>query len=96
MLFYLTEGQAFAVVASNAGAAEAPAWWLNLQAQPRATVEVPSGSASVQAREATPGEQERLWTRFVAQLADYQKYAAATDRDIPVVMLEPTREDPHA
>ena len=84
------------MVASNAGAAEAPAWWLNLQAQPQATVEVPSGSASVQAREATPGERERLWTRFVAQLDDYQKYAAATDREIPVVMLEPVGEEAHA
>ncbi len=96
MLFHLTEGEAFAVVASNAGATQAPAWWLNLQAQPRATVEVPSGAVPVYAREATPHERERPWLRFVAQLADYQKYAAATDRVIPVVMLEPTGEEAHA
>ncbi len=90
MLYYLPAGTAYAVVASNAGAAKAPAWWLNLQARPDAAIDLPSGTFSVRARAAELDERAHLWPRFVKRLADYEKYAAATEREIPIVMLEPT------
>ena len=94
MLYYLPAGAGAAVVASNAGSASPPAWWLNLQAQPRAEIDLPAGPRRVLAREATGAERERLWGRFVDQLADYERYAAHAGREIPIVILEPVAEQP--
>ena len=96
MLFYLPQGEGYAVVASNAGAAHAPAWWLNLRAQPRATVDLPAGSTPVRARVADAQERAALWARFTQQLAGYERYAASTEREIPIVILEVLPEEPHA
>lgn len=93
MLYYLPVGTGYAVVASNAGSGSPPAWWLNLQAQPRATVVVPAGTVAVSAREAGLEERERLWSRFATQLADYDRYAAKAGRHIPIVLLEPVAGD---
>ncbi len=89
MLFYLEDGANLAVVASNAGASHEPAWLLNLRATPEAYVDLPDGVHSVVARIATDKEQDRLWDRFEALLDAYTRYAAATQRAIPVVILEP-------
>lgn len=96
MLYYLPAGDAAAVVASNAGSPSPPAWWLNLQAQPRAEIDLPAGPQRVQAREATGEERAALWSRFVDQLADYERYAAHARRDIPIVILEPVDDDGEA
>jgi deazaflavin-dependent oxidoreductase (nitroreductase family) len=92
MLFYLADDANVAVVASNAGAGVAPAWWLNLQAEPLAQVGLPGEVRSVRAREAEADVFDRLWDRFVARQAAYEKYASATDRFIPIVILEPNHE----
>jgi deazaflavin-dependent oxidoreductase (nitroreductase family) len=89
MLYYLPAGEGFAVVASNAGAPYAPAWWLNLQARPDAMVDVPGRSVGVHARPAEADERAVLWRRFVEQLADYGRYAESAEREIPIVILEP-------
>lgn len=89
MLYYLTDGPDVAVVASNAGAQHDPAWWRNLQSEPRTTVDLPGGPRAVCAREADADEHARLWPRFVARLADYERYAAAAGRPIPIVILAP-------
>lgn len=96
MLNYLPVGEAFAVVASNAGASEPPAWWHNLQAQPRAMVDLPSKAVPVRAREAEGDERALLWQRFVEQTAAYEQYAATAERVIPIVILEPTDEEADA
>ena len=96
MLNYLPVGEAYAVVASNAGASEPPAWWRNLQARPRAMVDLPSRSLPVRAREADGHERELLWRRFVEQTAAYEQYAATAERVIPIVILEPTDEEADA
>lgn len=88
MLFYLADGANLVVIASNAGASYDPAWWRNLEAEPRAKVDLPGRSLDVRARQAGGDERERLWARF-EPLADYAGYAKATDRTIPVVILQP-------
>lgn len=95
MLFYLEDGANLAVVASNAGASSEPAWLLNLRATPEAYVDLPDGVHAVIGRVATVQEQARLWDRFEALLDAYATYAAATQRVIPVVILEPA-EPRHA
>jgi len=93
MLTYLATGEGFAVVASNAGADAPPAWWLNLQAQPRAQVDLPGRSVRAEARAAAAEERAQLWDRFVERQGLYEQYAAKTEREIPIVILEPsTRE----
>lgn len=92
MLSYLEDGPNLAVVASNAGAAEPPAWWLNLQASPEAEVDVPDGRHPVVGRAADIEEQARLWRRF-SSLGPYESYAAMTERQIPIVILEPLPDE---
>jgi deazaflavin-dependent oxidoreductase (nitroreductase family) len=88
-LTYLTEGALFAVVASNGGAPQHPAWFLNLRASPEAQIQVGSMAHRVHARQATGAERERLWNRMVQLYAGYRGYQARTTRQIPVVVLEP-------
>ena len=64
-LLYIRDGERFVVVGSNGGTATHPAWWLNLKANPGATVEVGGRSLRVRAEEAGPEENKRLWHRLV-------------------------------
>ena len=89
VLAFLADGENFAVVPSNAGQDRAPSWWLNLQANPSAEVEVAGERYSVRARRASPEEQPRLWQAFVDQYGGFEEYTRMTERDIPVVILEP-------
>lgn len=92
-LFYLEDGPNLVIAASNAGAADDPAWWLNLQAAPEAFVDLPDGIHAVVGRAAGTVEQDRLWPRFVAMLEMYSVYAASTERTIAVIILEPADLD---
>jgi|SRR5438552_17963793 len=86
---YLRDGVNLVIVASNAGLDSPPAWWLNLQAQPAAEVEVGGERLAVRARRAEEGERERLWDGFLRQFAGLELTPTMTERDIPVVVLEP-------
>ncbi len=88
-LGYLRDGDDFALVASNSGFDSPPAWWLNLQANPEAEVNVAGERVRVRGREATREEHERLWPRFLDQFAGFEGYRQFTTRKIPVILLEP-------
>ena len=88
-LLYVRDGSAFVVVASNGGSDYTPGWWLNLQSDPQAEVEIGRVRTRVAARKASPAEHGRLWATFTAGFRGYAKYATKTAREIPVVMLEP-------
>lgn len=87
-LLYLRDGDALAVVASNGGRDWPPAWWLNLQREPRAAVELGRERRAVTARKAAPEEHARLWAEFTRRYGGYETYAQRTTREIPVVVLE--------
>jgi F420H(2)-dependent quinone reductase len=87
----LREGDSLVVIASYGGLDRTPAWWLNLQRQPRATVRVGRDTYDVVAREARPGEYERLWAQITARAPGYLDYQRRTTRRIPIVLLEPPR-----
>lgn len=93
-LFYVVDGSKMVVVASNAGSEKEPAWWRNLQAQPKADVEVAGRRRHVQAREANPVETERLWARLIAANPAFADYRAKVRRPIPIVILEPHAGSP--
>ena len=58
-------------------------------AQPHTTVQIGAEHRRVRAREATPAERERLWPRLIAMYAPYRSYRTYTEREIPLVVLEP-------
>jgi deazaflavin-dependent oxidoreductase (nitroreductase family) len=92
ILGYLEDGERLLVPAMNGWADPEPAWWLNLQAQPRATVELPGGvRREVTARGTVGAEREALWARFVAlgTLAYTNASAARRGRETAIVVLEP-------
>ncbi|HSG91028.1 MAG TPA: nitroreductase family deazaflavin-dependent oxidoreductase [Pseudomonadales bacterium] len=80
--------EAWVVVASKGGAPAHPAWYLNLQAQPQATVQVGEHLVDVRARTAEGGERAELWQQMTGIWPAYDDYRKATDREIPVVVLE--------
>jgi deazaflavin-dependent oxidoreductase (nitroreductase family) len=90
-LVYLADGERMVVIGSNAGNATVPAWVLNLRAEPEAEVEIGGRRQAVRARVAAGEERTELWRRCNDQYAGFDDYAARTDRDIAVFVLEPAR-----
>ena len=90
-LIYLHDGADYVVVASKGGWPSHPLWYLNLQANPSARVQVGREVHAVTARTASPEERARLWPQLVAIYADYANYQSWTDREIPVVILTPSQ-----
>ena len=66
-----------------------PAWWLNLQAQPEATVDLVDGRRPVRAYAATGDERTRLWDRWRVVDANLDAYAARRPSGTAVVVLAP-------
>lgn len=90
-LAYLEDGVGYVVVASNGGADRHPAWWLNLQKDPSATVELGKRQVPVEARLANVEERSRLWPKLTEWNPFYGRYEQITDRLIPVVILQPKK-----
>jgi deazaflavin-dependent oxidoreductase (nitroreductase family) len=84
----MPDGDDLIVVPSNAGQNRAPAWWLNLQEDPRAEVDFRGEHRVVKARRATSEEEARLWPRVLDQYEGFAHYREMTERDIPLVILE--------
>jgi deazaflavin-dependent oxidoreductase (nitroreductase family) len=82
-------GAGWVVTGSNGGHDHHPAWYLNLLADPNATVTVGGHEVPVRARVADDAERSAQYPRFVAVVQGYADYEAATTRVIPVVFLEP-------
>ena len=87
-LMYLPYGNAFVVIASNLGKDNHPAWWLNLQADSAANVQIKDSRFSVHAREAEGDEREKIFNALAEKTPDYEQYRAWTSRRIPLVILE--------
>lgn len=84
----MPDGNDLVVVPSNAGQERAPAWWLNLQADPRAEVDFRGEHRAVRARRASAEEEAKLWPRILKQYAGFEDYRRMADREIPLVILE--------
>jgi deazaflavin-dependent oxidoreductase (nitroreductase family) len=88
-LIYGEDDGRYVVVASKGGADEHPVWYLNLQAEPEVEVQVGPRKLRAVARTADADEKARLWPKMAEIWPDYDGYQDRTDRDIPVVVLEP-------
>ena len=91
-LMYIPKKDAYVVAASNAGAPYHPAWWLNLQANPKAQIQAGSKTIAATASEAEGREREQLWVELVQADSAYQVYQERVTRRIPVILLEPEKD----
>ncbi|HEY5013039.1 MAG TPA: nitroreductase/quinone reductase family protein [Acidimicrobiia bacterium] len=86
----MREGDAIVVVASRGGDDRHPAWFLNLRDNPEVEVAMHGNpKRPMRARVATPEERARMWPRIVAEFKNYGDYQTKTDREIPLVLIEP-------
>ena len=89
-VMYIRDGDNYVITASNMGADKHPSWFVNLQANPQATIEVGNMTRSVMAHQANPEEKKRLWAQLVERAPFFEGYKKKTTRDIPMVILQPT------
>src|SRR5450759_3744435 len=92
ILAYFEDGPDVVTMAMNGWADPEPAWWLNLQAQPDVTVDLPGGSRAVHARAANQDERPRLWAIQATYDKDLDAFAARRSRETAVVILSPRPE----
>ncbi len=87
---YYEDGPNIVTMAMNGWGAAEPAWWLNLQAQPEALVELADGvRREVRGRPAVGEERDRLWQRWRELDERLDGFAARRPRETAVVVLEP-------
>ena len=86
-MMYQQLPDAMAVFASKAGADSNPAWYHNLLANPRATVEVGTETFDVEARVAGDAEREPIWAEQKLRYPGFAGYEKKTSRQIPVMIL---------
>ena len=89
ILGYYEDGPNLVTLAMNGWKDAEPAWWLNLLAQPDATVELPGGTRAVRGRAARGDERDRLWARWREMGDDVDGYATRRPSGTAVVVLEP-------
>lgn len=93
VLTYLPDGERKVVIASNYGRAGHPAWYRNIEAQPNVVVIYKRFRRPYRAR-ITSGDERLALLRATddATYGVYAAYARKTDREIPVVVLEPVAQ----
>jgi deazaflavin-dependent oxidoreductase (nitroreductase family) len=87
---YYRDGAAYVVVASNWGKPRHPGWYFNLMHRPQAEIQVDGRTLPVQASQAGGDEYARLWLLVTTRNPFYPRYQQQTDRQIPLVILNPT------
>ena len=88
-LIFARDGDDYLIVASKGGMQSHPLWYLNLQANPAAKIQVKAEQLAVVARTASADEEPRLWKIVTDVWPNYDVYQTRTDREIPVVVLTP-------
>lgn len=88
-LIFGRSGPNYIVVASKGGAPAHPSWYLNLQAKPEVQLQVKAAKFTALAHTAGSAERAALWPLMVEIYGPYTQYQTKTDRQIPVVVLEP-------
>jgi deazaflavin-dependent oxidoreductase (nitroreductase family) len=89
MMYQALERGRVAVFASKAGADSHPDWYRNVQANPNVTAEIGTEVRQFLTRTATGDERETIWSQQKQDYPGFADYESKTDREIPVVILEP-------
>ena len=88
-LYYGTTGDSYIIVASKGGAPDHPGWYKNLVANPEVEVQVGTKKLKAKARTVSAEERAKLWPIALQFWPPYADYAKKTEREIPVVVLDP-------
>lgn len=88
-LFYGKTGDSYIVVASKGGAPQHPSWYRNILANPEVEIQVGTVTLKARARTAVGEERARLWEEALKFWPPYADYQRKTEREIPVVVLDP-------
>jgi deazaflavin-dependent oxidoreductase (nitroreductase family) len=89
ILGYYEDGPNLVTLAMNGWAEPEPAWWLNLQAHPDTSVQLPGERRAVHGRAAEGDERTRLWARWRDMGDDVDGYATRRSSETAIVVLEP-------
>ena len=92
ILGYFEDGPNLVTMAMNGWADAEPAWWLNLQAHPEASVDLADGRRTVRGQAAEGEERSRLWARWRKLNPNLDAQAALRSAETAVVILEPSPE----
>ena len=85
-----SDGDRIVIVASKGGEDTHPAWFLNLRENPQVTVSMKGApGVAMLASIASSEERDRLWPIVISDQVRYAGYQEKTDREIPLVLLEP-------
>jgi F420H(2)-dependent quinone reductase len=94
ILGYHEDGPNLFTLAMNGWGEPEPAWWLNLQAHPAATIDLQNGSRAITARVATGEERTRLWSSMRQLEPNLDAYATRRPTETAVVVFEPRPDSP--
>jgi deazaflavin-dependent oxidoreductase (nitroreductase family) len=89
-LIYGAVGDSYAIIASKGGMPEHPLWFRNLEAKPECEIQIASKVLQGRARIAEGEERESIWAEMAEIYPPYLDYQKATERVIPVVVVDPT------
>lgn len=87
-LVYVDLGDRIAIAASAAGSDKNPAWYHNLLAHPKATVEVGTETYEVTVTDTKGAERDQLWAKVLERYPRFAEYETKTTRTIPVLLLQ--------
>jgi deazaflavin-dependent oxidoreductase (nitroreductase family) len=87
-MMFVQDGERLLIIASNAGAPRHPAWYGNLVAAPRVTVEVGDERYEARATPLTGSDRERAWAFITERFPFFADHERMAGRRIPVVALE--------
>ncbi len=90
-LFYGKIGNGYIIVASKGGAPEHPGWYKNILGNPEVEVQVGTKKMKARARTASGAERAKLWQEAIKFWPPYTDYQKKTEREIPVVVLDPVQ-----
>lgn len=90
MIGYYEDNGSFVTMAMNGWGPAEPAWWLNLQAKPTASLTLADHEIEVVSRAAKGEERDRLWQRWRDLDKQLDGWAALRPTETAVVILTPT------
>ena len=88
-LLYLRDKGRIVVIASWGGRDQHPEWYLNLLDHPTVSVQVLGDRWPVRASTADAEQRAAWWPRVLEAYDGYAEYESRTEREIPVVFLDP-------